>query len=439
LKRAIQIDPKFATALAILGRDYSALGEMELAREYTRKAYEERGRAGDQERFFIDFSYDRFVTGDLEKAIETCELWTHTYPRDVLGHALYAATSKALGHYDVAISEDRKALEVDPDQPYPYTHLASIFLYRNDLTEAERWLQRASDRKLNIPDFLMDRFYIAFMRRNTEEMNRIAVIAESAPEIQDWIWGERASVFAYSGRWKEAKETSRHAIEIALAANRPESAAQHEAAMAVNAALFGNLSEARSRALAVQQQSHGIDAEYGAALAFGLSGEMPGLQRLINDLKKRYPTDTIVRFNVLPTLRAISAIHHGDAAQAIDLLGPARRYELGWLGCCSVGFVGSLYPIYVRGEAYLALHQGLEAAAEFQRIIDNRGMLASAPMALLAHWKRGRALMMAGKKAEAAAEYQHFLSIWRHADEDVPIWRRVKAEFDKLAPNTGKA
>ena len=119
------------------------------------------------------------------------------------------------------------------------------------------------------------------------------------------------------------------------------------------------------------------------------------------------------------------------------MLGSAARYELAWEGCCSVGFVGSLYPIYARGEAYLALHHAPEAAAEFQKIIDHRGIVGSDPIALLAHWRRGKALALVGKKAEAKAEYEHFLSLWREADQDVPILRRVKAEYQSLTESGG--
>jgi hypothetical protein len=152
----------------------------------------------------------------------------------------------------------------------------------------------------------------------------------------------------------------------------------------------------------------------------------------MKDLEQRYPEDTIVRFSFVPTLRAIAAIQRGAPEKALELLEPAARYELGWLGCCSVGFVGSLYPIYVRGEAYLALHRGAEAAAQFPRIIDNRGIVGSNPIALVAHWKRGKALAMAGKSVDAEGEYRHFLSRWQEADADVPILRQVKDESGRL-------
>ncbi len=241
LKRAVEIDPKFASAYAFLGRDYSAIGEMEQAREYTRRAFEERERSNDQERFFIDYSYDRLVTGNLEKVMETCELWTHMYPRDILAHGLCGAAAKVLGRFDKTLEEEKKAVEVDPDHPYSYVHLISLSLYQGHFAEARRWLQRTSERKLGIPDFLMMRYLMAFLEGNGREMETAAAESEHWSEIQDWVWGERAQVFAFSGRLSQARAMSRRAVEVALAANRKESAAQHEAAAAVREALFGNV------------------------------------------------------------------------------------------------------------------------------------------------------------------------------------------------------
>jgi len=432
LKRAIEIDPKFASAYAFLGRDYSAIGEMEQAREYTRRAYQQRERANDQEKFFIDYSYDRLVTGNLEKVMNTCELWTHMYPRDVRAHGLCGAAAKVLGRFEKTVREEKKAIDVDPDHPYAYVHLISLALYQANFSEARRWLQRASDRHLGIPDFLMMRYQMAFLEGNQAEMGRAAAESEHWSEIQDWIWGERAQVLAFSGRLQNARVMSRRAVEVALGANRRESAAQHEAAAAVREALFGNGAAARTIAARAQRLSRGQDAEYGTALAYAFAGDSVQALLLANDLEQRYPEDTHVRFSIVPTIRAIVAIGRGNPNKAVDLLGAASQYELGFLGCCSVGFVGSLYPIYARGEAYLASNRGSEAAAEFEKILNYRGLAGSNPIGLLAHWRRGKALAMAREDLEAKAEYDQFLSFWREADPEVPILRRVKAEYRKL-------
>jgi eukaryotic-like serine/threonine-protein kinase len=225
---------------------------------------------------------------------------------------------------------------------------------------------------------------------------------------------------------------SRHAVDLALEAGRPESAAQHEAGVAVREALFGNLNEARRVAASPGPISSGRDAEYGAALALAFSGDIERSQRLATDLETRFPKDTVVRFSYSPTLRALIALNHRNPSEAIERLNTAAPYELGWQGCCSVGFIGSLYPVYVRGLAYLAAHKGAEAAVEFQKVLDHPGIVATDPMGAVARLQLGRAFSLAGDMARARAAYQGFLTLWRDADPDVPLVKQARAEYAKL-------
>jgi len=216
LKRATEIDPKFATAYAWLGRAYGAIGESDLAREATRRAWQLRDRASDQERFYIDFSYYRLVTGDLEKAIEICHLWAQTYPRDRMPHGfLGSSASSSLGKYESAAEESKKAIELDPDASMAYANLASDYIYLNRLPDAENKLQRAAARKLEIPGFLGHRYLIAFLKGDAPEMSRLAALGEENPEFEDWMRHKEASVLAYSGHLKRARVMSQRAIDLA--------------------------------------------------------------------------------------------------------------------------------------------------------------------------------------------------------------------------------
>jgi len=433
LKRATGIDPKFATAYAWLGRLYSAIGESALSAETTRKAWQLRDRASDQERFFIDFSYYRTVTGDLEKAGQTCELWAQTYPRDPRPHGfLGAGASTALGKYEKAAEENKKEIVLDPDHAFAYSNLAAYYVYRDRLAEAEITLQRASERKLEIPELLALRYQIAFLKDDKAGMPRLAAQGREIPELEDWIWYQHASVLAYSGHLQPARKMSRRAVELARQAGRMEPAAQHEAGAAVREILFGNVSEARQSAVSAHNLSNGRDAEYGAGLALALSGDSSLAQALADDLDKRFPEDTLVRFSYLPALRALLALNHRQPSKAIELLQVAVPYELGWQGSASIGFVGSLYPVYVRGLAYLALHQGAEAAAEFQKILDRRGIVVSNPIGALARLQLGRAWAMLPDKTKANAAYRDFLTLWKDADSDIPILQHAKAEYARL-------
>jgi hypothetical protein len=202
---------------------------------------------------------------------------------------------------------------------------------------------------------------------------------------------------------------TQRAIELARTKGRREAAAQLEAAGAVREALFGNIAEAKRILASARGPINGQDAEYGAALALGIAGESVQAQRFAGDLAKRFQQDTLVQFSHLPVLRAVVALNHREPYKAIELLQTATRYELGYLGATSVGFVVSLYPIYFRGEAYLRARHGSEAAAEFQKILDHRGIVFAAPVGPLARLQLGRALVLSGDNVRAKAAYQEFL------------------------------
>ncbi|MGI8745372.1 MAG: protein kinase domain-containing protein [Bryobacteraceae bacterium] len=436
-KRATEIDPKFATAYAWLGRMYVDIGAPVLSVVSTSKAWQLRDRASDQEKFFIDFSFYRLVIGDVEKASQTCELWAQTYPRDMRPHGfLGSSTSTALGKFEKAAEEGKRALELDPDHAFTYGNLAATYVFRDRLAEAQITLQRAAQRKLEIPEFLALRYQIAFLQADKAEMERITALGQERSGAEDWIrdwtYDQEALVLAYSGHLQQARRKSRRAVELARQAGRREGAAQHEAGAAVREILFGNAPEARRSALSALDLSNSRDAEYGAALALALSLGSSQAQTLADDLEKRFPEDTMVRFSYLPALRALVALNHTEPLKAIELLQAAAPYELGYEASASVGFVGSLYPIYVRGLAYLAARQGAEAAMEFQKILDHRGIVVSDPIGALAHLQLGRAFALSGDKAKAKTAYQDFLTLWKDADPGIPILKQAQAEYGSL-------
>ncbi len=431
-QRAIEIDPKFAAAHAFLGRIYGDLGESVLSAESTRKAYQLRDRASDAEKFFIAATYDLQVTGNLERAEQTFELWGRTYPREtgppgLLSGAIYPV----FGKYEKAIEQAKKAIALDPDFPFAYVNLAYNHLYLDQVGQAEEALQRASDRKLQIPELLLARYDAAFLKGDQAEMERVAGLAQGKSSAEDLITDHEACVQAYSGRLQQAEAMAEKAADLAQHAAKRESAALYQTGAAVFEAFFGNAPEARRGAIAVLALSKARDVEYGAALALGLSGDASRSQTLAEDLERRFPEDTSVRFSYLPTLRAVFALKGGDPAKAIELLKIASPYEMGTPGSSFNGNFGSLYPIYVRGETYLAAHQGAEATTEFQKIIDHRGVLVSDPIGALAHLQLGRAFALSGDKAKASAAYRDFLTLWKEADSDIPILKQAKAEYAK--------
>jgi len=433
LRRAIELDPQFAMAHAFLGRIYGDVGESVLSAGETTKAYQVRNRTSDREKFFITFSYDRQVTGNLEKALQTLEPWTQTYPRDVDAHSLYSGfSSQGTGRYERSIEEAKKAIALDPDNVPSYNNLADAYLYSGRTAEAEITMRRAAERKLEIPDYLVLRYYIAFLKGDQAGMEREINRARSEPGAEDWVAHSEALVLAYSGRLQQARAASRRAIDLAQQTVGRERAALYETGEAVYEAFFGNASVARDTAKAALELSKGRDIEYGAAFALALSGDLIGSQTLADDLEKRFPEDTCVRFSYLPTLRALCALAHDDSSKAIEVLQVALPYDAALPGTAFFGFFGGLYPAYVRGEAYLAAKRYVEAAAEFQKVLNHRGIVFADPIGALARVQLGRAYALAGDKAKAKSAYDDSLALWKDADRDIPVLKQARAEYARL-------
>jgi eukaryotic-like serine/threonine-protein kinase len=432
-KRATEIDPKFAMAYAHLGLTYSGIGESVLSMESTSNAYQLRDRATDRETFFIVVNYDRSVTRNLEKAQQTCELWAQTYPRDTNPHALSSGfIYQGSGKYKESIEGAKQAIALDPDFTFAYVNLAYSYFYLDRLREAEDTIQRASARKLEIPEFLVLRYYIAFLRGDKAGMDREVALSQRESGAEDWIAHSEALGLARSGQLQLARSMSRHAVDLAQQAGNRERAATYEAGAAVWNVFFGNTPEARQSAMAALKLSKGRDMEYAAAFALAVSGDSSRSQALADDLERRFPEDTSVRFSYLPALRARLALNHGEPARAIELLQIAARYELAVPGIDFFGFFGGLYPAYVRGEAYLAAHQGTEAATEFQKLLDHHGILFADPVVAMARLQLGRAFVLAGDKTKAKSAYQNFFTFWKNAAPGIPILKQAKVEYARL-------
>jgi eukaryotic-like serine/threonine-protein kinase len=435
-QRAIEIDPNFASAYAALGRMYGDIGESALSAKNTSRAYQLRDRASDQERFFISLTYDLQVTGNLEQAQQTCDLWVQTYPRAWLPHALLAGgTYLSLGKYEKSVEEAKIAIGMDPDFSIGYSILAGSYLALGRTAEAEKTLQRASERKLDIPDFHVQRYVIAFLEGDKTGMERESTQSRKMPGADDWMSNAEGFVSAYSGHLEEARKMSQLATDLARKEGRQDTQALYETDAAVREALFGNVSVARQRAGDALELSKSRDVEYGAAFALALSGDSSRSQTLADDLSRRFPEDTIVRFTYLPTLDALLALNHRQPGNAVELLQTAIPYEGGTpIEGGSELLLGArnLYPAYVRGVVCLAARRGRQAAAEFQKILDHRGIVISDPIGALAQMQLGRAYALAGDKDRARLAYRDFLTLWKDANPDIPILKQAKAEYASL-------
>jgi tetratricopeptide (TPR) repeat protein len=344
---------------------------------------------------------------------------------------IYAATGK----WEESVEEGKIALGIDPDFSIGYANLAMSYMALGRLDEAENTLQRASERKLEIPDYFVLQYVIAFMNGDKVGMEREAALARGRRGTDDWMSNSEGFVLAYSGHMEAARKMSQLATDLARKTERRDTQALYEADAAVREALFGNASTARQRTVDALELSKSRDVAYGVGFALALSGDSSRSQALTEDLSRRFPEDTRVQFTYAPTLRALLALNHGQPSKAVELLQTAIPYEGGSPTTGGSEFLlgaGNLYPAHVRGLAYLAAHQGAEAAAEFQKILDHRGIVISDPIGALAHLQLGRAYALAGDKTKAKSAYQDFLTLWKDADPDVPILRQAKAEYAKL-------
>jgi eukaryotic-like serine/threonine-protein kinase len=428
-KRAIELDPNFARAYASLGLSYSNLGETALAAKNLKKAFELRERVSERERFYISAGYYSVGTNQVEKAIQTYELWIQTYPRDVPAHTNLGDAYLHVGQFEKTAAESREAIRLDPNISVAYDNLMQASLALNRLDEARASYDQAQAHKFDPPILHSLAYELGFLQNDTTAMAKQAAWATGKPGAEDVLLAYQADTAAYSGQLGKARELSRRAVSSAQRADQKETAADWEAEAALREALFGNVVKARNDAEAALALSRGRDVQAMVALALAVAGDAARAQVLADDLAKGFPEDTIVSFNYLPAIRGQIELDRGTSAKAIELLQAAAAYELGQPPAV---LLFNMYPVYVRGQAYLGAHQGGAAAAEFQKILDHRGIVLNEPIGALAHLGLGRAYALQGDSAKARTAYLEFLNFWKDADPDIPILREAKAEYAKL-------
>jgi serine/threonine protein kinase/tetratricopeptide (TPR) repeat protein len=422
-QQAIKLDSNFAMAYLGLGLSSGAVGETALASENIRKAFGLRAGVSEREKLWIDSEYQN-ITGNRERAQQVFEVWAQTYPRDWVPRHEPGSVYNELGQYDKALAEFREALRLYPESGLIYDNLALTYAALNRLEEARATTDEAKMKHIDSPELRVNLYTLAFLQNDAEGMAQQVALGAGKPGLENQLLGNEADTAAYSGRLEKARDFSRQAVASAERAEEKEAAAGYEADAALREALFGNERGARQMADAALRLSTGKDVQYGTGLAFASARDANRTQTLADDLARRFPEDTIVQFICLPALRAKLALLRNDTSKAIEVLQAAVPYEL--------GRAASLYPAYVRGEAYLAAHQGSEAAAEFQKILDHRGIVLNEPIGALAHLQIGRAYAMQGDTAKAKAAYQDFLTLWKDADPDIPVLIVAKSEYPKL-------
>jgi serine/threonine protein kinase/tetratricopeptide (TPR) repeat protein len=429
-ERAIALDSNFAMAYASMGTSYYNLGEKNLAAENARKAYELRSRVSEWERFYVESHYHQFATGDLEKARQVYELWEQTYPREQVARNNLGVVYQNLGQHEKSLTKYREAGQVAPSDALTYANIVDANIHLNRFDEANTTAKEALAKNLDVPDLHLYLYQLAFIRGDAAGMNQQLEWAAGKPAFHTTLLHYAADSAAYSGELAKSRELFRQAVASGMQAGEKEAAASCEGAAASNEAFFGNTAQAKVHALASLALSNGRDAEYRVALALAKAGDVPLAAGLSDDLASRFPQDTTVRFVYLPTVRAQLAVNRGDAAKALELLQAAASYELGVPSTSN--FANDLYAIYVRGEAALAANSWQEAEAQFQKIIDARGLVVNEPIAALAYLERGRAEVSSGDSVKGKNSYETFFQLWKSADSDLPVLKDARTEYAKL-------
>ena len=425
-QRAIQFDPNFASAYDLMGGANQALGKTALSAENIRKAFDLRKGVSELEKQEIEFDYYFIVIGDLVKARQSAVLGEQIYPRKPDFHLALGLVSNELGQYETGLKEDMEALRLVPHNSLNYRLVSYTYLLLNQAEKAVSTAQEAHAKGLD-SSLVPILYAIAFYRNDTAEMVR--QVAASAAKQEDLLIALEADTAAYFGHLGRARELSRRASNSAKRAGEVETSATYEAVAALREGLFGNVTQAGQRQALAKARSGGRDKYYAVLLALAYAEDRT--QGLEDDFSARFHEDTVVQFNFLPTLRARLALNRSNPQRALDTLEVTAPHELG-LPALGLYNWPNLYPVYVRGEAYLAAHRGSEAAKEFQKILDHRGIVLNEPIGALAHLQLGRAYALQGDNAKARAAYQDFLTLWRDADPDIPILLEAKADYAKL-------
>jgi tetratricopeptide (TPR) repeat protein len=426
LKRAIELDPNFAMALATLGVAYSNEGDSRNAAVHIQRAFDLRDRASEREKFYISSHYYDTATRELEKGVEIYEQWKQTYPRDTVPRDNLALAFESMGQHEKAVANASEAARLDPKDRYARDNLASAYQFLGRYDEAKTVADQAIAQKVDSWAIYLVLYNVAFVRGDEATMRQEVERAQAKPEPPVVLLLQGQGECA-QGRIKKARESNASAVSAAKIHNYMEFAATAMATEASCDSELGFLKEAHQTMTAALALSANKVSRSIAAYVFAREGDGAQSQKLVGELAKEWPFDTLLNQVWLPLAQATNDIQRNHPAEAIARLESAAPYDWG-----GPPFGALYWPIYIRGEAFLKARNGEKAAAEYQKILDHRGIDPTSPLYSLARLGVGRAYALQGDSAKAKLAYQDFFALWKDADPDVPVLKAAKAEYEKL-------
>ena len=422
-KRAIELDPNFALAYARLAVIFNNFFQTELATQYAQRAYDLRDRVSERERFYISEKYVTYVTGDRDEVINILKAWAQSYPNDYIPHNNLSVNYSLTGQYEEALKEAREAVRLSPNNATAQGNVVETFIRLNRFDEARQVLDQTVGQNPNRALYHFYSYQLAFLRGDQATMKADDDwFGKQAPSPD--AFDMQASAAAFYGQWRRSLDFTRRSTELHLSQDRKENAAQNETLVGFFDAVMGRCQPAKedvARGLGLSRAKLGLTT---AALALAYCNESGQAQTLIDELQKRFPKDTPTNAVLIPMIRAAMEMNRGNSTQAIQALQPAMRFEL--------GNIPGLWLTHLRGQIYLRQKAGAEAAAEFQKILDHRGVEPASPLYPLAHVGLARAATLMGDTARARKEYQDFLALWKDADSDLPILVEARKEYEQL-------
>jgi tetratricopeptide (TPR) repeat protein len=430
-KRAVELDPYFALAYDGLGIAYSNLNEPALAKENIQKAYSLRERASERERFRVTTDHFQVVTGELDKANSTAELWAQVYPRDHYPHNLLGVNYEFVGYYQRAVTETLEALRLNPDDTLLYSNLMEDYAALGQFNEAKATYALAVSSKRDQVFLHADRYGIAFLENDIAEMQHQLDWARERPGSEDWLLSYESDTKAYHGRVKAARELTFRAEQSALRSGSREVASLWVANSALREAECGEISLARRDAFAAFRMSRSRDVKILTALALARAASDIQAEKLANELAEEFPLNTVINAYWLPTIRAAIELDRGHAPKALEWLREAQSFELGGPNP-EIESGRFLYPVYVRGQAYLEAGKNDEAAHEFQKMLDHPGLMQNCPLRSLAYLQLARSYSAQHNLVKARAAFGEFFGVWKDADPEIPLLKNAREAYAKL-------
>jgi eukaryotic-like serine/threonine-protein kinase len=424
LKRAVELDPNFAMAYGTLGVSYNNLGARTLSTEALHKAFDLRERASEREKLYISAHYYE-TTGELDKAAEIYEQWKQAYPRDNVPCDNLALLYGATGQLDKSLANAQLAMQIDAKDVFAYQNVAGAYMALGRFDEARAILDQAVAQKTESFSTKLIGYQLAFIRGDQATMQRSR---EGVADVGDEVFLLLlvADTEYFQGKVRAGREMSDTIVQ--KSDQNKDFAAGTRLTEGATEAEFGNTEEARRQTQAALAMTEDSFAQSQAALTLARIGDTSRAEKSIADLSKQNPGNDVLNKGLLAVARAGVALQRKQPAQAVEALEPARLFELAGGPTAPVDF----WVPYLRGEAYLDLHDSPKALAEYQKIADHRGLAPTSPLYVLARLGTARAYAQQGDNAKARTAYQDFFAFWKDADPDVPVLKQAHMEYDKL-------